>query len=257
MTTKPINLLSEDLIAQISSGKQWSFHGGVHPKQNKHQTEEIWIEDAGIPPYLIIAVEHKGFIPEILVKVGDSVLKGQPLTKVYGAMVPQHASSSGTVSAIEKRTDLHPSGLPVLSIVIETDGLDKSIEYKKFADYTQQSKAVLIETIQNAGIIGLGGAGFPSHLKLINRKNISLLLINGIECEPYITADDRLMQENSKEILAGIKILQQILKPQLTIIAVEDNKPEACAILQGVLDADSQKDVIVSSVPTRYPSVTQ
>jgi len=254
MTTKRINLLSEELIEQISSGKQWSFHGGVHPEQNKHQTENIAIEDAGIPPYLIIAVEHKGFIPELLVKVGDPVLKGQALTKVYGAMVVQHASSSGTVCAIEKRADLHPSGLPVLSIVIKTDGLDKSIEYKKFDDYTQQSSATLIETIQNAGIVGLGGAGFPSHLKLMRNEDISLLLINGIECEPYITADDRLMQENSNEILAGINILQQILKPQLTVIAVEDNKPQACAVLTDMLNISSQKDIIITTIPTCYPS---
>ncbi|WP_435235294.1 electron transport complex subunit RsxC [Psychromonas sp. PT13] len=254
MTTKPINLLSQELIDQISSGKQWSFHGGVHPQQNKQQTDQILIEDAGIPPYLIIAVEHKGFIPEILVKVGDPVLKGQALTKVYGAMVVQHASSSGTVRAIEKRADLHPSGLPVLSIVIETDGLDNSIEYKKFDDYTKQSNAVLIETIQNAGIVGLGGAGFPSHLKIMHSENISLLLINGIECEPYITADDRLMQEQSDELLAGIKVLQQILKPQLTVIAVEDNKPQACSVLNDAVNASLQKDIIVTTIPTCYPS---
>ncbi|WP_369434194.1 hypothetical protein [Psychromonas sp. MME1] len=113
MSIMPINLLSDDQLALISSGKQWSFHGGIHPQENKQQSNQTAIEDAGIPPFLIIAVEHKGHTPELLVKVGDPVLKGQPLTKVYGAMVTQHASSSGTVHAIEKRTDLHPSGLPV------------------------------------------------------------------------------------------------------------------------------------------------
>ena len=127
MPTKLINLLSDDQLAQVSSGKQWSFHGGIHPQENKAQSNQSAITDAGIPPYLVIAIEYKGYTPELLVKVGDPVLKGQALTKVYGAMVVQHASSSGVVSAIEKRTDLHPSGLPVLSIVIKTDGLDRSI----------------------------------------------------------------------------------------------------------------------------------
>ena len=135
MTTKPINLLSKEQLAEISSGKQWSFHGGIHPQENKQQTNQAVIKDAGIPPFLVIGIEHKGLIPELLVKVGDPVLKGQPLTKVYGAMVVQHATSSGVIYAIEKRSDLHPSGLPVLSVIIETDGLDKSVEYKKISDY--------------------------------------------------------------------------------------------------------------------------
>ena len=254
MTTKPINQLSEEQLVEISSGKQWSFHGGIHPQENKQQTNQTVIKDAGIPPFLVIAVEHKGLVPELLVKVGDPVLKGQPLTKVYGAMVAQHATSSGVVSAIEKRTDLHPSGLPVLSVVIETDGLDKSVAYQEVANYKTQSDAVLIEAIQNAGIVGLGGAGFPSHLKLAHSKNIKLLIINAVECEPYITADDRLMQEHSKEIITGINVLQHLLKPQLAVIAVEDNKPEAIAALNQALQKNKQADIIIRSIPTCYPS---
>ncbi len=254
MTSKPNNLLSEEQLGKILSGKQWSFHGGIHPQENKQQSNQSLISDAGIPPFLVIAVEHKGLIPELLVKVGDSVLKGQPLTKVYGAMVVQHATSSGIVRAIEKRTDLHPSGLPVLSVVIETDGLDKSIDYKKIADYKKETDAALIEAIQNAGIVGLGGAGFPSHLKLAHSKNIKLLIINAVECEPYITADDRLMQEHSQEILTGINVLQHILQPQLTVIAVEDNKPDAIAALNRALQKSSQANIILRSIPTRYPS---
>ena len=254
MTTKPINLLSEEQLADISSGKQWTFHGGIHPPENKQQSNQTLIEDAGIPPFLVIGIEHKGHIPELLVKVGDPVLKGQPLTKVYGAMVVQHASSSGVVSAIEKRTDLHPSGLPILSVVIETDGLDRCIEYKKLVDYKTQTDALLIEAIQNAGIVGLGGAGFPSHLKLAYNEKTRLLIINAVECEPYITADDRLMQEHGNEIIAGIDVLKHILKPELTIIAVEDNKPQAIALLNQALQKKQQTDIIIRTVPTRYPS---
>ena len=254
MTIKPINLLSEEQLAAISSGKQWRFHGGIHPQENKQQTNQAMIKDAGIPPFIVIGVEHKSHVPELLVKVGDPVLKGQPLTKVYGAMVVQHASSSGVISAIEKRTDLHPSGLPVLSIVIETDGLDRSVAYKKFTDYKRQTNAVLIEAIQNAGVVGLGGAGFPSHLKLVHNEDIKLLVINAVECEPYITADDRLMQEHSNEVISGINILQHILKPELTVIAIEDNKPEALAALKQALQKTQQTDIIIRSIPTRYPS---
>ena len=254
MTTKPINLLSKEQLAEISSGKQWSFHGGIHPLDNKQQSNQTVIEDAGIPPFLVIGIEHNGLVPELLVKVGDPVLKGQPLTKVYGAMVAQHASSSGVVSAIEQRTDLHPSGLPVLSVVIETDGLDKSITYQEVGDYKTQTDAELIEAIQDAGIVGLGGAGFPTHLKLAHSKNIKLLIINAVECEPYITADDRLMQEHSQEIITGINVLQHLLKPELTVIAVEDNKPQAIAALNQALHNNNLADITVRSIPTRYPS---
>ncbi|MCW8996153.1 MAG: electron transport complex subunit RsxC [Psychromonas sp.] len=254
MTIKPIKQLSKEQLAKISSGKHWSFHGGIHPQENKQQSNQTMIKDAGIPPFLVIAIEYKGYIPELLVKVGDPVLKGQPLTKVYGAMVAQHATSSGVVSAIEKRTDLHPSGLPVLSVVIETDGLDKSIAYKALGNYKKQTNATLIEAIQNAGIVGLGGAGFPSHLKLAHSEGIKLLIINAVECEPYITADDRLMQEHSREILTGINILQHILKPELTVIAIEDNKQEAIAALTQALHKKQQAKVLVRIIPTRYPS---
>jgi electron transport complex protein RnfC len=254
MTTKPTNLLSKNQLAAISEGKHWSFHGGIHPQENKQQSNQTAIEEAGIPPFLVIEIEHNEHIPELLVKVGDSVLKGQPLTKVYGAMVVQHASSSGIVHAIEKRTALHPSGLPVLSIVIETDGLDKSIDYKKPADYKLQSNAQLVEAVQNAGIVGLGGAGFPSHLKLAHNDDIKLLIINAVECEPYITADDRLIQEQSAAIITGIKVLQHILKPQLTVLAIEDNKPQAITALNRALQDRSKKEIIVRIIPTHYPS---
>ncbi|MFT7052876.1 MAG: electron transport complex protein RnfC [Psychromonas sp.] len=257
MTTKSINLLSDEQLAQVSSGKQWSFHGGIHPAENKQQSNQSAITDAGIPPYLVIAVEHKGYIPELLVKVGDPVLKGQALSKVYGAMVVQHASSSGVVCAIEKRTDLHPSGLPVLSIVIETDGLDRSITYIKPQDYQNQPPAPLIELIQQSGIVGLGGGGFPSHLKLSDAHNVKLLIVNAIECEPYITADDRLIQEHANEIITGIEVLQHLLKPKLTVFAIEDNKVQAIAAIKLAIKQapeSLQANLIVHIIATRYPS---
>jgi len=253
--TDKFNLLSDEQLDAISSGKLWTFHGGVHPQENKSQSNQYPISDAGIAATLVIPVEHKGHIPELLVKVGDPVLKGQPLTKVYGAMVVHHASSSGTVIAIEKRCDLHPSGLSVLSVVIQTDGLDRTIDYVKPPAYQGVEKALLIEQIQQAGIVGLGGAGFPSHLKLIQHDAIKLLIINAAECEPYITSDDRLMQEQADEIIAGIEVLNHILQPRLTVIAIEDNKTDAIASLQAALQNSPQQDnIILRIIPTIYPS---
>jgi electron transport complex protein RnfC len=253
---QPIHLLSDEKLEKIAAGAMWDFHGGIYPAENKEQSNQIAICDAGIPEQLIIAVEQKGHVPELLVKVGDEVLKGQPLTKVYGALVVQHASSSGIVKAIEPRTDCHPSGLPVLSVVIETDGLDRIFPYRGFSDYRQELPATLINAVQNAGIIGLGGAGFPTHLKLAHQNN-RLLIINAIECEPYITADDRLIQEHADEIIEGIQILQHILKPKLTIFAIEDNMPEAIEAFTKSLNSLSEEirsSILIRIVPTRYPS---
>ncbi|MEL0660471.1 electron transport complex subunit RsxC [Psychromonas arctica] len=254
--TQPINLLSDEKLEQIAAGKMWDFHGGVHPVQNKQQSNQTAITDAGIPDELIISVEQKGHIPQLLVEVGDSVLKGQPLTKVYGALVVQHASSSGTVKAIGPRTDCHPSGLPVLSVVIETDGLDRPFPSQGFEDYRKEIPATLIEAVQQAGVVGLGGAGFATHLKLAHSEN-RLLIVNAIECEPYITSDDRLVQEHADEIIEGMKIMHHILKPKLMSFAIEDNKPEAIEAFKKswqALPEAERESIVLSIVPTRYPS---
>ena len=254
--TQPINLLTDKKLDQIATGGMWDFHGGIHPDENKQQSNQTAIRDAGIPAQLIIAVEQKGHVPELLVKIGDHVLKGQPLTKVYAALVVQHASSSGIVKAIEPRIECHPSGLPVLSIVIETDGLDRPFPYQGFDDYTLENPATLIQAVQQAGIVGLGGAMFASHLKLMHHQN-SLLIINAMECEPYITADDRLIQEHPDEIIEGIQVLQHILNPKLTVFAIEDNKPEAIAAFNQSLQRlpeQLRSKIILKVTPTRYPS---
>lgn len=247
------NRLTDGQLKLINSGRQWQFHGGAHPMENKTQSNQSSIEDAGIPPFLIISVEHKGQVPELLVSVGDYVLKGQALTQLYTGMAVQHASSSGQVVAIEKRTDLHPSGLSALSIIIKTDALDRYITLDKPLPYWRQTSASLINKIQQAGIVGLGGAGFPTHLKLTVDNDIQLLLINAAECEPYISADDRLMQEHANEIIAGINVLQHILNPKLTLIAIEDNKPDAINALTEALNT-TKHHIIIRVIPTIYPS---
>jgi len=250
------HLLSDEKLEQIAAGNMWDFHGGIYPIENKLQSNQIPICDAGIPEQLIIGVEQKGNIPELLVKVGDTVLKGQPLTKAYGTFVVQHASSSGVITAIEPRTDCHPSGLPVLSVVIETDGLDTTLPHQGFSHYREEQPSTLINAIQDAGIIGLGGAGFATHLKLLN-QDTRLLIINAIECEPYITADDRLVQEHADEIIEGIQILQHILKPKMTIFAIEDNMPEGIEAFKKSMQSlpiEQQSEIVLKIVPTRYPS---
>jgi len=248
------SLLSDELLEKISAGKLWHFHGGVQPIENKKQSNQQPIVDVGIAPYLTFSIEHNGQIAECLVNLGDTVLKGQALTKATSEMVVQHASSSGKIIAIEPRTDLHPSGLPVMSIVIKTDGADRSINYQGAKDYLEKSAHFIIKATQNAGITGLGGAGFPTHTKLSRASNTRLLIINGVECEPYITSDDRLMQEHAQEIIQGIGIAEHVLSPKLTVIAIEDNKQNAIKALQSAVKKLSRRDIIIRCIPTIYPS---
>ncbi|WP_369434193.1 electron transport complex subunit RsxC [Psychromonas sp. MME1] len=142
-------------------------------------------------------------------------------------------------------------------MVIATDGLDRHVNYERCEDYQAQANVQLIEKIYQAGIVGLGGAGFPTHLKLFHKEGIKLLIINAVECEPYITADDRLMQEHSDEIIKGIQILQHILKPTLTVIAIEDNKPQATLALNEAVQkvaVEQESNIIIRTIATRYPS---
>ncbi|MFQ2093770.1 electron transport complex subunit RsxC [Aeromonas taiwanensis] len=244
----------QHLLERIKAGTLWDFHGGIHPPENKHQSSLTPVVDAGLPPQLIIPVrQHAGPAGELLVQVGDKVQKGQPLTRFdKGRIVPVHASTSGTITAIEQHTVAHPSGLDDLCIILTPDGEDAWGERKPQPDYWNLERGELLERIQQAGIAGLGGAVFPTHSKLDGRGQLTeILIVNGLECEPYITTDDRLMQEYADEIMDGIRVLKHLLKPKLTLIGVEDNKPAAIAALtRHATDAD----VLVKSVPTKYPS---
>ncbi|MGF1700587.1 electron transport complex subunit RsxC [Photobacterium makurazakiensis] len=243
------------IIEQIKQGQLWDFPGGIHPSENKKISNKAAIVQAGIPQELILPLkQHIGTKGDILVAVGDSVLKGQPLTKSDMSMcVPIHAPTSGTVSAIEQRTTAHPSGLADLSIVIQSDGEDKWCEKTQTLDYQSQEPGELIDTIRLNGIAGLGGAGFPTGRKLQGSLGLAdILIINAAECEPYITADDRLMQDYATEVIEGIRILRHIVKPKLTLIGIEDNKPEAIKALEKCVNADD--NIIIRVIPTKYPS---
>ncbi|MGE6119934.1 electron transport complex subunit RsxC [Aeromonas media] len=244
----------QHLLERIKAGTLWDFHGGIHPPENKHQSSLIPVVDAGLPPQLIIPVrQHAGPAGELLVRVGDRVKKGQPLTRHdKGRIVPVHASTSGTITAIEQHTVAHPSGLDDLCVILTPDGEDAWGERNPQPDYWNLERGELLDRIQQAGVAGLGGAVFPTHSKLDGRGQLTeILIVNGLECEPYITTDDRLMQEYADEIMEGIRVLKHLLKPKLTLIGVEDNKPAAIdALTRHATDAD----VLVKSVPTKYPS---
>ncbi|MCD1229545.1 electron transport complex subunit RsxC [Vibrio cholerae] len=242
------------LIEQIKSGKLWDFPGGIHPFENKHQSNRQPIINASIPNELVLPLkQHIGKAGDLLVKVGDRVLKGQPLTQYTSTfMLPIHAPTSGVISAIEPRTVAHPSGLSELCIVLTPDQQEEWFELQPQPDYQQLSPETLLELIRQAGISGMGGAGFPTAKKLQSGlSRTEILIINAAECEPYITADDVLMRQYAHEIIQGIEIVEHILKPKLTIIGIEDNKPEAVAALQ---QAAQDKPMMIRVIPTKYPS---
>ncbi|ENM5842404.1 electron transport complex subunit RsxC [Vibrio mimicus] len=242
------------LIEQIKSGKLWDFPGGIHPFENKHQSNRQPIINASIPNELVLPLkQHIGKAGDLLAKVGDRVLKGQPLTQYTSTfMLPIHAPTSGVISAIEPRTVAHPSGLSELCIVLAPDHQEEWFELQPQPDYQQLSPETLLELIRQAGISGMGGAGFPTAKKLQSGlSRTEILIINAAECEPYITADDVLMRQHANEIIQGIEIVEHILKPKLTIIGIEDNKPEAVAALQ---QAAQDKPMVIRVIPTKYPS---
>lgn len=235
--------------------KIFDFHGGIHPPENKDQSLALPIRDAGIPPELVLPLsQHIGAPASPVVAVGERVLKGQMIAEPLGFVsVPIHAPTSGTIAAIEERLIAHPSGLLAMCIVIATDGKDEWVTPCEIADYRNMAPEEMLEQIRHAGIAGMGGAGFPTAVKLSTRAGspVTTLIINGTECEPYITADDILMRERPEQIIEGVKILQQLLKPGATLIGVEDNKPEAIAALNGAAK-DSSIEII--AFPTKYPS---
>ncbi|MFQ1934543.1 electron transport complex subunit RsxC [Aeromonas sp. 96A] len=242
------------LLERIKAGTLWDFHGGIHPADNKLQSSQSPVVDAGLPPRLIIPLrQHAGPAGDLLVQVGDKVKKGQPLTRyAKGRVVPVHASTSGTITEIGNHTVAHPSGLGDLCVILTPDGEDEWGERNGKADYWNLERGELLERIQQAGVAGLGGAVFPTHSKLDGRGQLTeILIVNGLECEPYITTDDRLMQQYADEIMDGIRVLKHLLKPKLTLIGVEDNKPEA---IEQLTRHATDEDVLVKTVPTKYPS---
>lgn len=239
--------------------KVWNIHGGIHPPENKEQSLTGPIQAVPLPALLTLPLsQHLGAPASPLVKMGDKVLKGQMIAEANGFISASvHAPTSGTIVTIDDLPVPHASGMEAPCIVIKSDGEDRWIEHSGVDNYSDSSPAELLSIIHNAGITGLGGAGFPSAVKLQPRQAIKTLIINATECEPYITADDQLIRQHAAEILVGVDILAHILgRPERVLIGIEDNKPKAQEALANALKDKWPEDVNVQIIafPTKYPS---
>ena len=234
----------------------FKFKGGVKPDTHKTPSVHAPIGIAPLPSILIVPLHQSiGGQPQPLVEVGEHVLKGQRIgnadTWVSSAV---HAPTSGTVLAVEERVAPHPSGLPTLAVIIEPDGRDEWIE-REITDYATLEPERVREILRDSGVVGLGGAVFPSHAKLTAAKSVPMedLVINGAECEPFMTCDDMLMRERPEDIVRGIGIFRDLLQPKRVLIGIEDNKPEAVAAMKAAVAKLGEK-FEVTAVPTRYPA---
>jgi len=235
-----------------------SFPGGVHPDQHK-LTGTSPIEVCELAPmYILPMKQHIGAPCSPLVTVGDTVLRGQKIAKSEGYVsVPVHAPTSGRVVKIEEHPIAHPSGMGMASIFIESDGDDAVDEtLAPITDWQNTDPAMLRERARMCGLAGLGGAVFPTFIKLVRDKRcpIETVILNGIECEPYLTSDHRLMAEQAGAILTGMRMIRHMVSASKCIIAIEDNKPEAIdALREALASMDDMDDVRIVALPTRYP----
>lgn len=231
---------------------------GAHPPEHKAESTQLPIAKLPLPAKLVLPLrQHIGHIPKILVNIGDVVLKGQLLAEAEGTVSAAiHAPTSGTISAITEAVIPHPSGLPDLCITLTPDGKD-AWGTRTPQDWQTTDKHTLVASLRNSGIVGMGGATFPTYIKLCaeSKCQIHTLIVNAAECEPYITCDDMLMREHAVEIVQGIEIAQYLLGAQKSIIGIEDNKPEANAAMQAaILSPNIGKSIDIVTVPTQYPS---
>jgi len=235
------------------SDKPRKFKGGVHPNDSKALSATKPIQNAPLlETYKVIMHQNIGAPPELVIKKGDVVKKGELLAKATGFVsVPLHAPTSGTIKAIDKCPG--PTGLAVPAIEITADGEDVwGSPFEPIADWANTDPAELKQRVWDAGVVGMGGAGFPMHVKLSppEGKKIDTLILNGAECEPYLTADHRLMLEQAEEVALGAAIVARILGLETAIIGVEDNKPDAIKMLEEVA---GKYNVRVQSLPVNYP----
>ena len=230
----------------------YHFHGGIHPDEHKLESSERPCLRAHLPHHLVLPLQqHIGAQSIPIVQTGDKVLKGQMIARAEGKIsAALHAPTSGTVLSIDLHALPHPSGLTGPCITLAPDG-EECWSERSPLDYRSQEKALLLSKLQEGGIVGLGGATFPTHIKFSSNENVQTLILNGAECEPWITTDDRLMRERAAEIVQGIEVLRYLINPAETIIGIEDNKPEAITAMQL---ACAQTDIEVVSLPTLYPA---
>ena len=228
------------------------FFGGIHPKYNKEMSTIITAFSTIAPKQVVIPMQqHIGAPCQPLVKVGDRVLRDQKIGDGEGLCVPVHASISGTVVAVEPRP--HTSGRDVMAVVIENDFKDERIPSQvPEIPFTEMDNDLILHTIRESGIVGMGGAAFPGNVKaLTSMGHVDTLIANACECEPYITADDSLLRTTPDQVLTGMEILRKVLNPERTVLAVEDNKQQAIERLKTLMPSHPNIELVV--LPTRYP----
>ncbi len=230
-----------------------TFKGGVHPVEGKDLSKDKPTRELLPKGELVYPVsQHIGAPAKPIVAVGDVVLKGQMIAEAGGFVsAPIHASVSGTVKAIEPRRV--PTGDMVNSIVIESDGEFKEVEYQTVDDVDALSGEEIIAKVRDAGVVGMGGAGFPTHVKLSPKEpdKIDTIIVNGAECEPYLTSDYRIMLDESEKLVGGLKIILKLFPNAKGYIAIENNKPECIAKLQELTKDESR--IEVATLLTKYP----
>jgi electron transport complex protein RnfC len=234
------------------------LHGGLRLQGNKQESTTQPILEVPVPSQLVLPIEqHVGEPAQPVVGVGDYVLKGQLIAEPDGELgAPVHASSSGTVVAIERWPVSRRHGDKAPCIVIECDGKDAAVPSSAIPDYQSQAPADLLLRILDGGIVGLGGAVFPTAQKLMQARtcDTEYLILNGVECEPYISCDDVLMRERAPEILSGAQVLMHALQINVCYVAVESDKPEALMRLGEALAELDDDRIVLKQVPTIYPS---
>ena len=234
--------------------KLGTFKGGIHPKDGKEMSKNIPIKEILPKGNLVYPMsQHIGAPAKPIVAVGDKVLAGQKIGEATGFISANIISSvSGIVKSIEPR--LTVSGNKAISIIIENDNEYKTVEgIGEKRDYRKLSKEEIRNYVKEAGIVGLGGAGFPNHVKLTPKDDnaIDYVIVNAVECEPYLTSDYRIMLEMPEKIIGGLKVILSLFPNAKGIIAIEDNKPEAIKILSKAIEGE--KNISVSVLKTKYP----
>src|SRR6056297_1505522 len=236
------------------SDKGLTFRGGIHPPHFKKQTEKSPIEEATLPKEVVIPLhQHIGAPCEPTVAVGDKVKVGQKIgdTKAF-VSAPVHSSVSGVVTKIDKRNT--PGGSKTNSVTIQVDGMQEvSEEVKPKGDLENLQKDDILKIVKEAGLTGMGGAGFPTHVKLSppEGKKIDIIIINGAECEPYLTSDHRMMLEHPEKVVLGTKAIMKALDVKNGVIGIEKNKPDAVKIMKKAVE--NEESLTVSELQTKYP----
>ncbi len=239
-------------LASSVARAPWPVPGGVHPDNHKALSLGSPIAEAGMPEQLALPLsQHIGAAARAIVAPGEHVLKGQVIAQTEGAISAHvHASTSGEVVAIRDHPVAHPSGISAPCVLLRPDGEDRWIELEPLERWREATPETLLERVRAAGVVGMGGAGFPTAVKL-SAHSIHTLIINGTECEPYITADESLMRERADSIVAGMDVLSHLLGARQVLVGVEDSKREA---IDAMREAVGERPYRVIAFPAKYPS---